>query len=160
MQIKIIYGSPASGKSTYVKSHKSKNDLVIDLDLIKRALSMEHRGENSNCITSFALRVRQMIIDEVLIHIDELYFKNVWIVTTMTGEKLKEFVDKFDSNVELLFVECDKQTCLQRMFLDSSRPDKDLQKSIIEKWFLDFDENYNKKFYPNVVQNYINSEQW
>ena len=33
-QVYIIYGSPLSGKTTYVKEHAQKGDLIIDIDNI------------------------------------------------------------------------------------------------------------------------------
>ena len=39
----LVWGPPASGKTTYVKKHMADGDMVIDLDAIKHAISFRDR---------------------------------------------------------------------------------------------------------------------
>jgi len=56
IKVYIVYGSPASGKTTYVRDHMSDGDMVVDLDMIGQALSW---GRNPGTLDpSFLLVLR------------------------------------------------------------------------------------------------------
>ena len=76
----VVTGPPASGKSSWIQSHATARDIVIDLDLITRALSgpgaptwnqdplqlrVAHRARYAAMDEAFALRDK---VDVYLIH--------------------------------------------------------------------------------------------
>ena len=51
-KIKCVWGSPLSGKSTYVEQHAGKNDIVWDWDKVKQAVGLVKPHEESRRILS------------------------------------------------------------------------------------------------------------
>ena len=43
-KITLVWGSPASGKTTYVKNNMKLGDMIIDLDYIKQSISINIVG--------------------------------------------------------------------------------------------------------------------
>jgi len=59
VDVYIVWGSPASGKTTYVKKHMEGGDLVVDLDLIKQSISMKEKTTAGDNLLNVALSVRE-----------------------------------------------------------------------------------------------------
>lgn len=43
MVVKVIYGCPCSGKSTYVSEHAEQNDIIFDYDAILCAITTRNK---------------------------------------------------------------------------------------------------------------------
>ena len=41
MRVVIVYGKPLSGKTTYIKQHKTDNDIVLDYDYLCHAITLD-----------------------------------------------------------------------------------------------------------------------
>lgn len=131
-KVTIVCGPPASGKSTYVKLNKQPEDLVIDLDLIKQAISMCDRDSVPNSLVPVAKDVRDFLYSRIRKReIDS----DVWVVLTnpRQAERLKR---EFKAIVIHMLV--DKEECLRRAMSDDERKDKELQEIIITEWFNKF----------------------
>jgi predicted kinase len=128
----IIYGSPASGKTTYVKKHMAYGDLVVDLDLIKQSLSMSNKTETPDNLLSVALSVREHLYQ--LIVSKQFHCKNVWVVASLPlAQERNELKERLDA--QLVFVEASEEDCIKRAMADDERVDKDKQIAVIRKWF-------------------------
>lgn len=128
----IVWGSPASGKTTYVKDNMCSKDIVVDLDYIMSALSIsEIKNSNKNTLP-FALDVVQLLYKMIG---NKVYpFQCAWIITTMPNKSKRETLAK-ELSAELIHINTDKQTCLDRAYNDIMRNDKIIQKKIINKYF-------------------------
>jgi predicted kinase len=130
----IVWGAPASGKTSYVKEHKGKHDIVIDLDYLISALSMyegERKDLNEDAFP-FALKVRELLYS--IVEKRELFFENVWIVTMMPN-KQKRIELQNRLKAELIHIDTDKEGCIARAKADIKRLDKQRQYKIINKYF-------------------------
>ena len=131
----IVYGSPASGKTTYVKEHKTIGDLVIDLDLIKQAISMESRTNDTDNLLDLAIGIRDYIYKRI--ENNDINTKAIWIVASLPKKEEREALrDRL--NAELIFIDKNIDECLDNAYNDTNRKDKTLQKKIIEKWFASY----------------------
>jgi len=129
----IIWGAPASGKTTYVREHKGKYDIVVDLDYLAAALSMSSDVQDKNSDAFFlALDVRNLLYD--LIAERKYNFEAVWIVT-MLPEKDKRIRLQQKLKAELIHIDTGKEECLLRARTDGSRRDKQTQYKIIHDYF-------------------------
>lgn len=128
----IVYGSPASGKSTYVRKHKSYGDLVLDLDLIKQAISMSSKTDAPNNLISVALEIRETIYR--LIENNSVDSKHVWIIGALPNKKERDDLAR-RLNAQLLFMDCNYDECISRANQDKKRKDKLKQEWLIKKWF-------------------------
>ena len=128
----IVYGSPGSGKSTYVKEHMLEGDLVVDLDLIKQAISLKSKTNAPDNLINVALAMRETIYR--LISNKEVDAKNTWIIAALPKKHEREqLADRLGA--DLIFINKDIHTCIEHAMNHSERSDKELQKYIIQRWF-------------------------
>ena len=128
----IIYGAPASGKSTYVKEHKKEGDLVYDLDLIMQALSMEDKSNIYDNLLDIALGIRDYIYTRI--ESKTVDSKNIWVIGLLPNQdERNELAERLEA--ELIYIESTMQECIERINNDNERKNKELQKYLIEKWF-------------------------
>jgi predicted kinase len=131
----IVWGSPASGKTTYVRKHMSDGDLVVDLDLIKQAISMSDKTSTSDNLLSTAIAVRDTLYN--LISERRVQCDNVWVIAGLPTREQREAL-RIRLNGELVYMEATKEQCIERAINDKERKDKDKQIYIINKWFKKF----------------------
>lgn len=128
----IVWGSPASGKTTYVKEHKGKYDIVVDTDYLMAALGMSSTEDKNIDAFFIALDIRNMLYDLIA---DRKYnFDAVWIVT-MLPEREKRMRLQQRLRAEPIHIDTDMEECLLRAKADTSRPDKQTQSKIIRDYF-------------------------
>lgn len=128
----IVWGSPASGKTTYVREHMQLGDLVVDLDLIKQAISMTDKTNASDNLLPIALTLRDTLY--LLIQRREIQCDNVWIIAGLPRREQRDAL-KVRLDAKLVFVQATKEECIERALKDEERTDKDKQLFIIEKLF-------------------------
>ena len=134
----IVWGAPASGKTTYVREHRGKYDIVVDLDYLAAALSMRDDVQDKNSDAFFlALDARNFVYD--LIAERKYNFDAVWIVT-MLPERDKRIRLQQKLRAELIHIDTPKPECLFRVKIDESRRDKQTQYKIIEDYFWKLEE--------------------
>jgi len=82
----VVTGPPASGKSSWIESHATARDVVIDLDRITVALTGPGAPHwNHNALQQrVAQRARYAAIDEATQHLDRL---DVYLIHTMPTAK-------------------------------------------------------------------------
>jgi predicted kinase len=128
----LVYGSPASGKTTYVKNNMAYGDLVVDLDLIKQSLSMSNKTEAPDNLLSVALNVRDYLYN--LVESRQFHCNNVWIVASLPiAEERNELRSRLGA--QLVFMEATEAECMKRAMADDERQDKEKQVAVIRKWF-------------------------
>lgn len=129
----VVWGAPASGKSTYVAKNKVPGDIVLDLDLLKSALCGEReRCEGHEVPLSLVLAVRDFILGQV--QCGAVDCKNVWVIASLPRraerEELRERL-----NAELVYIDSDYHECLRRARADPTRRDLMFHQYVIDKWF-------------------------
>lgn len=128
----IVWGAPASGKTTYVKEQKGKYDLVVDLDYIMCALSLEQGKNYSEDALPFALDIRDYIYQ--MIQERRHFFENMFIVSTLPKKEQREALAK-RLNGTLIHINTGEEECLKRARRDTERKNKELQYKIIKEFF-------------------------
>lgn len=79
-KVYVVSGAPASGKTTYVKEHMKKGDLVFDLDYICAALaatSLTH--EDHEPVLDVALAIRDTVYE--MIQSRDGNWNNAYVIT-------------------------------------------------------------------------------
>lgn len=128
----IVHGSPGSGKTSYVRQHKENGDLVVDLDLIGQAISMEGKTSLPYNLLGTALQVREFLyqtIEEL-----DLNCKTVWIVAALPKRAEREELSE-RLHAELVHIDTGEDECMKRAMNDPERKDFELQKKIISEYF-------------------------
>ncbi|MBN2796221.1 MAG: HNH endonuclease [Clostridia bacterium] len=135
--VNIVHGAPASGKTTYVMSHKGKYDIVFDLDYIRMALTLSEDREHIPDTLRYAMDIREVFYQAV--EERRHYADTVWIIVTMPrAYERNTLTERLKANI--IHIDTDEDECIQRAMKDSSRLNKELQKEIISKYFNDYEQ--------------------
>lgn len=129
--IYIVYGSPCAGKSYYVDSVANKDDLIICIDRLYEAIN----NARSNRLYSNVMSLYRSLIDMVKTRNGQ--WVNAYIVRGFPLSSERERLAK-ELDAELIFIDTDKETCLERAYERSSDYHK-----FVEDWF--------SKYTPPVV---------
>lgn len=129
MMVYLVYGSPCSGKTTYVKEHFKAGDIVCDVDRIYAALCFneEHKEE------LYAQEVAKSLCTELLDIIRDRkgHWKNAYVVSLAnTPEKVKAAMERVNAD-EAVFIDTPYEVCLERAKKD--RPFYFVW--LIQEWF-------------------------
>lgn len=129
----IIWGAPGSGKSTYVNSKKKYGDLVVDLDLINQALTLEYKTNIPDNLVSTMIDIRNYIY--TLISNNKILTNNIYVIAGLPILQQRKELFNMLKATDLIFINKSKEECISNVMQDSSRIDKDKQIIIINKWF-------------------------
>ena len=64
-EVYLVYGSPLSGKSTFVRENKSDRDIVVDIDVLWQAITFEPMYTKNNYLKSNIFAARDALIDQI-----------------------------------------------------------------------------------------------
>lgn len=132
-KVYIVYGAPCSGKSTWVRSVAGKNDLIVDLDSLWQAVSINARYVKPDRLKSVVFELRDKLYDLIK------YRSGKWLnAFVITGGALHGDRERLQARVnadELIFIEATKEECIERSIERS-----DEWRGYIEEWF----ESYQK----------------
>lgn len=126
--IYIVYGSPCSGKTTYVNERATPDDLIIDIDRIYEAIN---NGRSSR-IYDNVMSVYRLLVDMVKTRNGR--WINAYIIRgfPLKGER-ERLAAQLDA--ELIYIDTDKGTCLERAYKRAEGYDK-----FVNDWWEKFQE--------------------
>lgn len=131
----VVYGPPASGKTTYVQEHRETGDLVVDTDLLMQGLSMEERNWQTSNLLNVVLDLRDVLYDCIIRK--KVDAKNIWIVGTLPKRQQRnDLIERL--HAEPILIMKDRETCKMQAKKDKARKNKILQYALIDKWFEDY----------------------
>lgn len=130
-KVYLVYGSPCSGKSTWVENSAGPNDLVVDMDRIYDAIGTKGRYDKSGLIKSNVFAVRNLLLDQIRTRYGQ--WRNAYIIggypLLMDRQRLLDA-----TGAESVFVDTDRQTCEARAKMD--RPGAWM--AYIDSWWREF----------------------
>ena len=137
-QVFIVYGSPLSGKSSYVAEAMSEGDLIIDLDSIWQCVSGCDRYVKPNRLKSVVFSVRDNLLESVK------YRRGKWLNAYVIGGY--PFKAERDRLVDTLgareiYIDTDKDTCLTRLYESEGRDVTEWER-YINDWWLQYSGGY------------------
>lgn len=130
-QVYIVYGAPLSGKTSYVKDSANEGDLIIDIDNIWQCVSGCDRYIKPNRLKSTVFKVRDTLLDVVKYRAGK--WNNAYIIGGYPLQSERERLVK-DLGARLIYIECPKEICLQRLEQDTERGEE--WRGYIEDWFV------------------------
>lgn len=134
-EVYLVYGSPLSGKSTWVSENMSEGDLIIDFDNIWQAISGQPRYIKPKRLNAVAFKVRDTLIDAVKYRLGK--WNNAFITGGYALASERERIAK-ELGAREIFIECDKAECIRRLEADEAR-DTDEWRKYIDDWFETFE---------------------
>ena len=133
-QIYIVYGAPCSGKTTWVNSVATDQDLIVDLDNIWQMISINDRYTKPSALKSVVFQVRDQMYD--IIKYRSGNWHNAFVITggALKGdrERLKQRIGATD----LVYIDADIHECLKRIQERHMSIDQKLEWSdFVVEWF-------------------------
>lgn len=134
-KVYYVYGAPCSGKTTFVRESKGNSDLVLDIDLIWQAVTGGALYEKPDALKAAVFAMRDTLLDIVKTRTGK--WERAWVIE---GGALKSDRERRISalGAEDIFIQCDKETCLQRLASDNTR------ELVMEQWREYIDDWFNR----------------
>lgn len=108
----LIYGSPCSGKSTYIKEHMKRGDLVCDIDLIYQSISGQNPHDADLYVHEIALKLMNDLLD--IIRNRDGGWHDAYVVSIAnTNEKVKKEMERVNAD-EVIFIDTPYEVCMAR----------------------------------------------
>lgn len=129
-EVFLVYGSPCSGKSSWVKSVANEDDLILDMDSIWESICLSDKYHKPNRLKSNAFGIRDTLLDQIRTRTG--MWRNAYVIGTYP---LRSDRDRLCDllRAKSIFIQETKETCLKRA-------ENDEWKGFIEDWFDSFTE--------------------
>lgn len=131
-QVYLVYGSPLSGKTTWVKDSMSDGDLIVDIDNIWECISGCDRYIKPNRLKSCVFAVRDSLID--MVRVRQGKWLNAYIIGgyPLIGER-ERLIKSLGARD--IFIDTDKEECIKRLYeCDDKRDKVEWEKFICDWW--------------------------
>ncbi len=138
-QVFVVYGSPCSGKSSYVAEAMAEGDLIIDMDNIWQCVSGCDRYIKPNRLKSVVFHIRNELIDSVRVRRGK--WLNAYIIG---GYPYKAERDRLIDLVGAreIYIDTDKDTCINRLMACEDQREKAEWLKYINDWWLQYEGGY------------------
>lgn len=135
----LVYGSPCSGKTTYVGNTATRNDLTVDLDKIHRAICVCGLYDKPYATKGVAFGVRNYLLDTIRTAGRGRRWQDAYIIGTYPDRlDREEFVREYGA--ELIHIDTPREECIRRAQNDEER--RAVLSEVI-KWIDDYWERYH-----------------
>ena len=130
-EIFLIYGSPLSGKSTYVQNIIEPGDLIVDIDRIWECISGLPNHTKPPKLNAVAFGLKNNLLDMVRYRTGR--WDNCYIIGGFPLISERERICK-ELGAREIFIDTPKEICLQRLEASEDR-DKEAYRKYIEDWW-------------------------
>ena len=131
-EVFLVYGSPLSGKTSYVNSVKDEGDLIIDMDNIWECVSGCDRYVKPKRLNAVVFGMRDKLLEMVKYRVGK--WNNAYIIGgyPLIGER--ERLCK-ELGAREIFIDTSKEECLMRLEMSEDFRNKDEWKKFVEDWW-------------------------
>lgn len=130
-EIYLIYGSPCSGKSTYLDSVKQRGDLIVDVDRIRQCVSGMNTYDIVPALNSVVFGIRDYLMDAVRTRQGK--WNRAYIIGGFPLISERERICK-QTGAQEIYIESTKEECLRRFDAKPDGRDKEWKRYIEEWW--------------------------
>lgn len=131
-EIYLVYGSPLSGKSTYVKEIMNEGDLILDIDNIWQCVSGCDRYVKPARLNAVVFGVRDLMLNIIKTRTGR--WDNAYIVGGYPLISERERLIKMLGAREI-YIESTKEECLERLKNASDGRDQKEWEGFIDEWW-------------------------
>lgn len=131
-RIYLVYGSPCSGKSTFVRDNMEYGDMIIDMDSIWQCVSGCNRYNKPNRLKQNVFGIRNHMIDAVRMRHGN--WLNAWIVGGYPLISERERLCN-SLNAREIFIDTPKEECIQRLYENPDGRNVDEWVKYINDWW-------------------------
>lgn len=129
-KVYLVYGPPCSGKNTYVDNVKKNADLIVDIDAIWFAITGK-KYLKPDALKTCAFGLYQSLYD--MARTRQGKWQRAYVIQGAAHKGNRERTIN-ELGAESVFIDADKESCLQRLSVDPYR-DKTKWTQFIEDWF-------------------------
>lgn len=137
-EVFIVYGSPLSGKSSWVADNMLAGDLIVDIDNIWQCVSNTDRYTKPARLNAVVFAVRDNLLESIKYRRGK--WRNAYVIGgypfTSDRERLADVLQ-----ARLIHIDTDKDTCLKRLYESNDR-DVELWKNYIDDYWLQYSGGY------------------
>lgn len=119
-KFKIVCGFPGSGKTTYIKEHIKKGDLVFDYDEIQSAITFQPKHLDSKGIHPYLIEILKNMKKRAK---NDKNIDVFWIIRTVPDSNFRQMFS--DCETEYLFINKTTFECLEQIKKDRERDASD-----------------------------------
>ena len=135
----VVYGSPLSGKSSFVAEAMEEGDLVIDMDNLWQCVSGCERYTKPKRLNAVVFSMRDNLLESVK------YRRGKWMNAYIIGGY--PFKAERDRLLDTLgarevFIDTSKEICLERLAACQDGRNKEEWAKYIDQWWLQYDGGY------------------
>ena len=132
----LVYGPPLSGKTSFVREHMRRGDIVVDMDRLYAAVSMLPEYDKPDSLLSNVMAMQRTLIDNIKTRYGK--WGSAWIIGGYADRyKREQLADSLGA--ELIFCDVSQDECLSRLALDVDRQCRqDEWRKYIAKWFMEY----------------------
>lgn len=134
-QVFIVYGSPCSGKSTWVQENMNAGDLIVDMDSIWQCISGQERYTKPNRLKQNAFGVRDLLINAIRMR--QGNWLNAYIIGGYPLISERERLCK-SLGARLVHIDTSQEECLQRLHEANDGRNISEWESYISEWWEKF----------------------
>lgn len=130
----LIYGAPFAGKKTYVADNKQRGDLVVDIDKLYEAISMQTLYDKPDNLFYNAIGLRNYLIDNIKTRYGK--WNSAYIIGGYADCHKRNTILQ-ETGATPVFIDTSKEECIQRLEIttDIRQYNKKAWRGYIEEWF-------------------------
>jgi uncharacterized protein len=131
MKTTIVWGPPASGKSTYIDKNSGSNSVVYDFDRIMRALSNKPMYQRNENLIGYVAELRTWLVQKLK---EDDKLEEAWFSATWVDEEFKSAFTDLQPEYHLIDIPYDE--CISRLEMDDERAIiAGEMKKVIDRWY-------------------------
>ena len=133
-KVYIVHGAPCSGKTSFVDSIKGNSDLIVDIDNLWEAVTGK-RYYKPAALKAQVFAMRDALLETVKTRAGK--WERCFIIEGLPYKAERER-RRDVYGAELIYIDTDKETCLQRLQADENR------REYADEWRKYIDEYFNR----------------
>lgn len=131
-EVYLIYGSPCSGKSTYLDSVRIPGDLIVDIDRMRQCVSGQPTHILTPVLNQVIFGMRDYLMECVRYRRGK--WKRAYIVGGFPLQAERERICDETGAIEV-YVDVSKEECLSRLEKNPNNRDVEAWKGFIDEWW-------------------------
>lgn len=132
--VTMVCGPPGAGKTTYVRRHRGVNDIVVDLDAIAAALTLNSVYEKTSQQLGIALDVRNYLLARMAQGAD---VRRWWLITSEADPDKRRTLGLRVNAEQVVVLAVDALECKRRIYSDG-RAQPSQWAAIIDQWWSEY----------------------
>ncbi len=108
----LVYGSPLSGKTTFVRNNMVRGDIVVDMDRLFQAVTLGSLYDKPHELLANVISLRDRLIEDIKHHKNGWH--SAWIIGGYPQKSEREKLIA-DLDAEAVFMDVSRELCMERL---------------------------------------------